>query len=100
MHYITLYNRLAISRHKEKSALIWAPVQDDYPVAVHEGDGSSWERYADLLEMACASETVEEAHFDAVDALESVLPFYVDQRIAIPLPSPAATGQPVVSCQL
>lgn len=96
MHYITLYNRPAISKHKEKFTSIWVPVQDGYSVAVHEKDGSSWERYADLLEMACAGETVEEALFYTVDALESALSFYVDERIAIPQPSPTAPSQPVV----
>lgn len=96
MHYITLYNRPAISRHKEKFASIWVPVQDDYPVAVHEGDGGPQVRCADVPEMVCAGDTVEQALFDSVDALGSALSFYVDQRIAIPLPSPAVPGQPVV----
>lgn len=96
MHYITLDNRPAISRHKEKFALIWAPVQDDYPVAVHERGCCPWVSCADVPEMACAGDTVEAALFGAVDALGSALSFYVDQRIAIPLPSPAAPGQPVV----
>lgn len=86
MHYITLYNRPAISRHKEKFTSIWVPVQDDYPVAVHEGDGGPQVRCADVPEMACAGETVEQALFDSV----------VDQRIAIPLPSPVVPAQPVV----
>lgn len=51
-----------------------------------------------MPEMACAGDTVEAALFGAVDALGAALSFYVDQRIAIPLPSPAAPapGQPVV----
>ena len=93
MHYITLYNRPAISRHKEKFTSIWVPVQDGYPVAVHEGDGGPQVRCADVPEMVCAGDTVEAALFGAVDALGSALSFYVDQRIAIPLPSPAAPGQ-------
>lgn len=72
--------------HKEKFASIWAPVQYCYPVAVHEGDGGPQVRCADVPEMACAGETVEQALFDAV----------VGQRIPIPLPSPVVPAQPVV----
>lgn len=68
----------------------------DYPVTVHEEDGIPWVSCPDVPEMSSAGDTVEEALFDAVDALESALSLYVDQRIAIPLPSPAAPGQPVV----
>ena len=68
----------------------------DYPVTVHEEEGGPWVSCADVPEMSSAGDTVEEALFDAVDALESALSFYVDQRIAIPLPSPPAPGQPVV----
>ena len=46
--------------------------------------------------MACAGDTLEEALFDAVDALESALSFYVDQKQAIPLPAAPTAGQPVV----
>lgn len=68
----------------------------DYPATVHEEDGTPWVSCPDVPEMSSAGDTVEEALFDAVDALESALSLYVDQRIAIPLPSPAAPGQPVV----
>jgi len=90
MHYITLYNRPAISRHKEKFASIWVPVQDGYPVAVHERGCGPWVSCADVPELACAGDTVEQALFDAV----------VDQRIAIPLPSPVVPAQPWFACQL
>lgn len=68
----------------------------DYPVMVHLDDSSPWVSCPDVPEMSSAGDTLEEALFDAVDALESALSLYVDQRIAIPLPSPAAPGQPVV----
>lgn len=68
----------------------------DYPVTVHDEDVTPWVSCPDVPEMSSAGDTVEEALFDAVDALESALSLYVDQRIAIPLPSPAAPGQPVV----
>ena len=68
----------------------------DYPVTVHDEDGNAWVSCPDVPEMSSAGDTVEEALFDAVDALESALSLYVDQRITIPQPSPAAPGQPVV----
>ncbi|AHD16069.1 hypothetical protein C163_20770 [Pseudomonas sp. FGI182] len=68
----------------------------EYPVVVHLEDGSVWVSCPDVPEMACAGDTSEEALFDAVDALESALSFYVDQKIAIPLPATPTEGQPVV----
>ncbi|WP_256589612.1 MULTISPECIES: type II toxin-antitoxin system HicB family antitoxin [unclassified Pseudomonas] len=68
----------------------------EYPVVVHQEGGSVWVSCPDVPEMACAGDTSEEALFDAVDALESALSFYVDQKQAIPLPSAPAAGQPVV----
>ncbi|MCM8913313.1 type II toxin-antitoxin system HicB family antitoxin [Pseudomonas inefficax] len=68
----------------------------EYPVVVHREDGSVWVSCPDVPEMACAGDTSEEALFDAVDALESALSFYVDQKKAIPLPATPTEGQPVV----
>ncbi|MGN8250236.1 type II toxin-antitoxin system HicB family antitoxin [Pseudomonas sp. SMV7] len=68
----------------------------EYPVVVHQEQGSVWVSCPAVPEMACAGDTVEEALFDAVDALESALSFYVDQRQAIPLPATPTAGQPVV----
>ncbi|WNN40804.1 type II toxin-antitoxin system HicB family antitoxin [Pseudomonas inefficax] len=68
----------------------------EYPVVVHLEDGSVWVSCPDVPEMACAGDTSEEALFDAVDALESALSFYVDQKKAIPLPATPTEGQPVV----
>lgn len=68
----------------------------EYPVMVHQENGSVWVSSPDVPEMASAGDTAEEALFDAVDALESALSLYVDQKIAIPLPTSAADGQAVV----
>ncbi|MFJ4456991.1 type II toxin-antitoxin system HicB family antitoxin [Pseudomonas sp. NPDC089392] len=68
----------------------------EYPVVVHQEEGNAWVSCPDVPEMACAGDTPEEALFDAVDALESALSFYVDQKQAIPLPAIATAGQPVV----
>ncbi|MFG0631664.1 type II toxin-antitoxin system HicB family antitoxin [Pseudomonas sp. xss_2] len=68
----------------------------DYPVIVHQEQGSVWVSCPDVPEMASAGETVDEALFDAVDALESALSLYVDQKITIPLPSAVASGQTLV----
>ena len=68
----------------------------EYPVVVHLEDGSVWVSCPDVPEMACAGDTSEEALFDAVDALESALSFYVDKKMAIPLPATPTEGQPVV----
>lgn len=68
----------------------------EYPVVVHQEEGSVWVGCPDVPEMACAGDTSEEALFDAVDALESALSFYVDQKQAIPLPASPKAGQPVV----
>lgn len=68
----------------------------DYPVRVHQEQGSVWVSCPDVPEMASAGETVDEALFDAVDALESALSLYVDQKITIPLPSAVTCGQTLV----
>jgi len=68
----------------------------DYPVIVHQDDGSPWVSCPDVPEMASAGDTVEEALMDAVDALESALSLYVDQRLPIPAPSPLVPGQELV----
>lgn len=68
----------------------------DYPVIVHCEAGSFWISCPDIPEMASAGDTVDEALFDAVDALESALSLYVDRRVAIPLPSPHACDQVLV----
>jgi len=68
----------------------------DYPVIIHREEGSVWVSCPDVPEMASAGDTAEEAMFDAVDAMESALSFYVDQKKAIPLPKAPSSGQPVV----
>lgn len=68
----------------------------EYPVTLHLEEGGPWVSCADVPEMASAGDTVEQALTEAVDALESALSLYVDQRLAIPQPSPAAPGQPLV----
>ncbi len=68
----------------------------DYPVIVHQEQGSVWISCPDVPEMASAGDTLEEAMFDAVDAMESALSLYVDRKVAIPLPALALAGQPLV----
>ncbi|QXH52679.1 type II toxin-antitoxin system HicB family antitoxin [Pseudomonas fakonensis] len=68
----------------------------DYPVVVHCEAGSFWVSCPDIPEMASAGDTVDEALFDAVDALESAISLYIDQRKAIPLPSPRQQDQVLV----
>ncbi|MFJ4395978.1 type II toxin-antitoxin system HicB family antitoxin [Pseudomonas sp. NPDC089395] len=68
----------------------------DYPVIIHQEEGSFWISCPDVPEMASAGDSVEEALYDAVDAMESALSFYVDQKKAIPLPAAPLSDQPVV----
>ncbi|MFK0313806.1 type II toxin-antitoxin system HicB family antitoxin [Pseudomonas sp. NPDC090233] len=68
----------------------------DYPVTIHREEGSVWISCPDVPEMASAGDTAEEALFDAVDAMESALSFYVDQKKAIPLPRAPSSGQSLV----
>jgi len=68
----------------------------DYPVIIHREAGSVWISCPDVPEMSSAGDTEEEALFDAVDAMESALSFYVDQKIAIPLPAKRSADLPVV----
>ncbi|MFJ4349219.1 type II toxin-antitoxin system HicB family antitoxin [Pseudomonas sp. NPDC089401] len=68
----------------------------DYPVIIHREEGSVWISCPDVPEMSSAGDTEDEALFDAVDAMESALSFYVDQKIAIPKPAMARPDQAVV----
>lgn len=68
----------------------------DYPVVLHREDNSVWVSSPDVPEMASAGDTAEEALFDAIDAMESALSLYVDQKIAIPVPTRVMPGQAVV----
>ncbi|MCU7237043.1 type II toxin-antitoxin system HicB family antitoxin [Pseudomonas peradeniyensis] len=68
----------------------------DYPVNVHRDAGSVWISCPDIPEMASAGDTLDEALFDAVDALESALSLYVDRRVAIPLPTSLQSAEAVV----
>lgn len=68
----------------------------DYPVTLHHEAGSVWISCDDVPELSSAGDNEAEALLDAVDGLESALSLYVDQRRPIPLPRPAAPGQPVV----
>ncbi|MND94795.1 Antitoxin HicB [compost metagenome] len=68
----------------------------DYPVIVHHETASVWISCDDVPELASAGDTEEEALLDAIEGLETALSLYVERRAPIPLPSPAAAGQPVV----
>ncbi|MEW9681940.1 type II toxin-antitoxin system HicB family antitoxin [Pseudomonas sp. TE50-2] len=68
----------------------------DYPVNVHRDTGSVWISCPDIPEMASAGDTLDEALFDAVDALESALSLYVERRAAIPLPTSVQSAEAIV----
>lgn len=67
-----------------------------YGVVVHHESGSFWVSCPDIPEMASAGDSIEEALFDAVDALESAISLYIDRRVSIPLPSAQQSSDAVV----
>ncbi len=68
----------------------------DYPVTLEpQPEGGFVLTFPDVPEAITQGEDADEALLYAVDALESALSFYVSDRRALPVPSPAA-GRPTV----
>ena len=65
-----------------------------YPIHVElDTNGQYLVTFPDILEAATAADTREEALVLAVDALESALDFYFDEKRLVPLPSKVEHGQ-------
>ena len=68
----------------------------DYPVTLEaQPEGGFVVTFADIPEAITQGEDEDEALLNAVDALETALEIYVEQRRPLPMPSPAL-GRPVV----
>ena len=68
----------------------------DYPVHLETAEeGGFIVTFPDVPEAITQGEDEDEALLRAVDALETALSFYIDDRRALPVPS-EATGRPVV----
>ena len=68
----------------------------DYPVHLETAEeGSFIVTFPDLPEAITQGEDEDEALLRAVDALETALSFYIDDRRPLPIPS-TAVGRPVV----
>jgi antitoxin HicB len=59
----------------------------DYPVILTPDDGTMLVTFPDVPEAITFGEDTDEALLQAVDALESALSFYVDDRKPLPTPS-------------
>ena len=68
----------------------------DYPVILTPDDGTVLVTFPDVPEAITFGADTDEALFQAVDALESALSFYVDDRKPLPVPSKAKRGQKTV----
>lgn len=68
----------------------------DYPVTLTPDDGSVLVTFVDVPEAITFGADEDEALLHAIDALETGLSFYVDARIALPIPSKAKRGQKTV----
>ena len=68
----------------------------DYPVTLTPDDGTVLVTFADVPEAITFGMDEDEALLQAVDALESALSFYVDERKPLPTPSTPAPGQRTV----
>ncbi len=69
----------------------------DYPVILEaQPEGGFVVTFPDVPEAITQGEDADEALLYAVDALESALSFYVDDRKPLPVPSKAKRGQPTV----
>lgn len=67
----------------------------DYPVILTPDDGTIMVTFPDVPEAITFGADEDEALLQAVDALESALLFYVNDRAALPVPSPAEGRQTV-----
>ena len=68
----------------------------DYPVILAPDDGTVLVTFPDVPEAMTFGADLDEALLQAVDALESALSFYVDDRKPLPLPSKPKRGQKTV----
>ena len=69
----------------------------DYPVILEaQPEGGFVVTFADVPEAITQGEDEDEALLYAVDALETALSFYVDDRKPLPVPSKAKRGQKTV----
>lgn len=68
----------------------------DYPVILTPDDGTVLVTFPDVPEAITFGADTDEALLQAVDALESALSFYVDDRKPLPVPSKAKRGQRTV----
>jgi antitoxin HicB len=68
----------------------------DYPVILTPDDGSILVTFPDVPEAITFGADEDEALLQAVDALESALSFYVDDRKPLPVPSKPKRGQRTV----
>jgi antitoxin HicB len=68
----------------------------DYPVVLEaQPEGGFVVTFPDVPEAITQGEDADESLLYAVDALETALSFYIDDRRPLPVPSPAA-GRPTV----
>lgn len=68
----------------------------DYQLEIHEEAEGVWLSCPDVPEMHAAGETLDEAMTGAVEAMETALSIYVDQRRAIPAPGMLQRGSYVL----
>lgn len=68
----------------------------DYPVMLTPDDGTMLVTFPDVPEAITFGADTDEALIYAVDALESALSFYVDDRKPLPIPSKPKRGQKTV----
>ncbi len=68
----------------------------DYPVILTPDDGTMLVTFPDVPEAITFGADTDEALMYAVDALESALSFYVDDRKPLPVPSKPKRGQKTV----
>ena len=69
-----------------------------YPVTLTpDTNGSFTVGFSDIPEANSVGDDEAEALLNALDALETALEIYFDERRAVPLPSKAKKGQPVVT---
>lgn len=68
----------------------------DYQLEIHEEAEGVWLSCPDVPEMHAAGETLDEARIGAVEAMETALSIYVDQRRAIPVPGMLRRGSYVL----
>lgn len=68
----------------------------DYPVILTPDDGTVLVTFPDVPEAITFGADTDEALLYAVDALESALSFYVDDRKPLPVPSKPKRGQRTV----